>query len=147
MTGNYGIYGIIDQMLFSSPYGKKKSDSQPQEGLGFFHRLALQPANRNILQFYCDTGLTYQGLFPSRHEDLLGIALAYGLLSNDWVEATKQSQGIAPSRTTYDLELTYQIQVTHWLTIQPDLQYLIHPGTTQTYPNAFVLGLRSSIVF
>ncbi|MFZ4116344.1 MAG: carbohydrate porin [Chthoniobacterales bacterium] len=157
-SGNYGIYGIIDQMIYRCPDKKetkesansdvkKVIDEKPDKGLGIFNRVAFEPGDRNILNFYCDTGLNYRGLIPTRDQDLLGLAFAYGLLSNDGINTIQQSQGTAPANTTYDIELTYQAQLTPWLAIQPDVQYIIHPGTMQSYPNAFVIGIRASVTF
>lgn len=45
------------------------------------------------------------------------------------------------------LEATYDIEVTPWLHVQPDAQYIIRPGTTGDLDNAFFLGGRASIIF
>jgi len=45
------------------------------------------------------------------------------------------------------IEVTYQAQITPWLVIQPDLQYIIHPGGTRDPGNALILGGRASITF
>lgn len=41
-------------------------------------------------------------------------------------------------------ELTAQRQIAPWLNIQPDLQYIIHPGWDQSARNTFVFGMRLS---
>ena len=45
------------------------------------------------------------------------------------------------------IEVTYCIQLTKWLTIQPDFQYIIHPGGSREFDNAVVIGLVSTIAF
>ena len=51
------------------------------------------------------------------------------------------------------LELTYQAHLAPWLTLQPDLQYIINPDGGVLNPDgllrhdAVVLGLRSMITF
>jgi porin len=52
------------------------------------------------------------------------------------------------------LELSYLVQVTpHWMTLQPDLQYIINPsggvlnGNGSPRRDALVLGLRSKLTF
>jgi porin len=77
----------------------------------------------------------------------MGLALAYGLLSNDAISSTAQTQGTSLSQNTFDIEFTYQLQLTQWFTLQPDIQYVIHPGMTQTLGNALVVGLRTTIIF
>jgi len=45
------------------------------------------------------------------------------------------------------IELTYQVQVTRWFMLQPDLQFIINPGGTNDFANAVVIGGRAAIVF
>jgi porin len=45
------------------------------------------------------------------------------------------------------LETTYQAQITKWLSIQPNVQFIINPGGTQDLDNALVVGGRVSIIF
>ncbi|KAB2644557.1 MAG: carbohydrate porin [Verrucomicrobia bacterium] len=155
--GNYGIYGIIDQKVYCPNQNVHQSDSKPNDikitevksdqGLGVFHRIAFEPGDRNIFNFYCDSGLNYKGIIPTRNQDLLGLAFVYGLLSNQGISTIQQNKGTSPANTAFDIELTYQAQLTPWFTVQPDIQYVIHPGVTQAYPNAFVVGMRASMTF
>ncbi len=43
------------------------------------------------------------------------------------------------------LELTAQRPVAPWLNIQPDVQYIVHPGWDRRLPGALVAGLRFSL--
>ncbi|HEY5706996.1 MAG TPA: carbohydrate porin [Terrimicrobiaceae bacterium] len=45
------------------------------------------------------------------------------------------------------IEATYRAQITPWLVLQPDLQYIIHPGGTRDYGNALILGGRVAVTF
>jgi porin len=45
------------------------------------------------------------------------------------------------------IELTYRAQVTRWLALQPDVQWVIHPGGSTAIDNALVLSLRASVAF
>ncbi len=157
-SDNYGIYAISDQMIYRSPDNNKRDNISPMfakpvrkepptRGLGCFNRMTLEPANNNLLHVYYDTGLNFRGLLPSRSQDIMGLALAYGLLSNDAISTIAQTQGTSLSQNTFDIEFTYQLQLTQWFTLQPDLQYVIHPGMTQALGNALVVGLRTTIIF
>ena len=44
-------------------------------------------------------------------------------------------------------EVTYQANLAPWLSVQPDLQYIVHPGGSPRYGNALVLGVRTVITF
>jgi porin len=66
------------------------------------------------------------------------------------------SGGFVPVRGTETLiELTYQAQVTPWLQIQPDAQFIVNPGgglmnpddPTERLHNEVVVGVRTNIIF
>jgi porin len=122
--------------------GEQKSD----QGLGWFGRIAFEPQDRNFIGFYFDLGLTYKGLLPSRDADTLGVAFAYAQLSSgaQQAEIDEGSVGVGAEMA---LEVTYQAQITKWLSIQPDLQVIINPGGNQVLNNALVIGGRVSITF
>ncbi|MNC79625.1 Porin B precursor [compost metagenome] len=41
----------------------------------------------------------------------------------------------------YSSELYYGVKVTNWLTVRPNLQYIVHPGGVDKVDDAFVMGL------
>jgi porin len=123
---NTGFYLLADQMLL--PEGE---DSD--QGLGFFAGTGFTPPNRNVVDFYLNSGVTYKGLLPGRDDDTCGVALG---LANQRGEGAEMV-----------LEATYQCVLTPWCMVQPDVQYLINPGAGSNLANALVLGLRFSVVF
>ena len=44
-------------------------------------------------------------------------------------------------------ELTYSDNLTPWLAIQPDVQYILNPGTDPAADNALLLGTRLTLTF
>ena len=170
-SSNYGWYFILDQMLYREPSaevpvvagnskdGKSVVDSpsaksfkapvvlgKSDQGLGFFGRIAFTKEDRNFVNFYFDTGLTYKGLIPSRDDDIIGIAFAYAQLGNT-ARNSLVDEGSLSVGAEMVLEVTYQCQITPWLVIQPDIQYIINPSGTQDFDNAFVIGGRAAITF
>ena len=168
-SGNAGFYIVLDQMLYREPGnpsaaspandamsasdGKgtksfetpaliKKSD----QGLGWFLRTGFAPPDRNFLDFYFDTGLTYKGLIPGRDNDTAGIGFAYGHLSNG-ARSSLMAQGVNPTDSEMVVELTYQAPITRWLVVQPDLQYFINPGANSELTNALIIEARATIIF
>jgi len=163
-SGNAGFYVVLDQMLyrepakpagltkegklvadgksFKAPVGMEKSD----QGLGWFGRVAFTPADRNFINFYFDTGLSYKGLIPTRDNDTIGIGFGYAQLS-DGARNSLKDEGAVPIGAEMVLEFTCQAVITPWLVIQPDLQYIINPGGTTDLNNALVIGGRASITF
>jgi len=98
--------------------------------------------NSSFINFYIDAGLTYKGLIPTRANDVLGIAVAYGHVSDN----PQDNEGRSNPGYEIVLEATYQIELASWLSVQPDLQYVIHPSGTHI-PDVLVLGAHTSLSF
>jgi len=150
---NYGFYFIADQMLYRVPH----SDSPPSpdnkgqqtgaasitnKGLGVFAHIGYVPESSSFINFYLDGGLSYKGLIPTRDHDVLGVAFAYGHLSNN----AQDNEGRSNPGYEIVIEATYQIELAPWLSVQPDLQYVFHPSGTDI-ANALVLGARTTLSF
>jgi porin len=161
--GNYGFYFILDQMLYREPpkvaavpatvdqddksaLSQKAPEKKSDQGLGWFGRVAFEPQDRNFIGFYFDTGLNYKGLIPTRDGDMLGIAFAYAQLSSGAQQAATDAGSLGVG-AEMAIELTYQAQISKWLSIQPDLQVIINPGGNRDLHNALVIGSRVSITF
>jgi porin len=150
-AGDYGIYGVIDQMLYRVP-------STNDQGLSAFARAGGVPNDRNLIDFYADGGVVYKGLTPGRPNDRVGIAAAFARVGDN-ARGLDADIGLFgnffyPVRTSEAvIELTYLAQLKPWLLVQPDLQYVINPGggvlnsNGSQRRNALVLGVRSSINF
>jgi porin len=153
--GDYGLYAVVDQMVWRAPESK-------DQGLGVFLRVAGSPSDRNQVDFYVDGGVNYKGLLSGRGDDILGLGVAYARIG-DAASALDRDLNFlnGPSRPVRDcemaLELTYRAQLAPWWTLQPDLQFIVHPGghipdptdPTHTHPirDAVVMGVRTTIAF
>jgi porin len=148
--GNWGVYGVADASIYRTEDGG---------GLSGFARIgAGTPNDRNLLSFYADAGLSYKGLIPGRGDDTAGIAVAYARIGNNARGLDQDVRVFSdPSFPVRDqetvLEVSYQIQVTPWMILQPDLQRIFHPGGNvqnadgSVRRDALVLGLRSTLTF
>jgi porin len=149
--GDYGGYVIADQLLW-------RTDGDSDKGLGIFFRAGASPADRNLIAFHLDGGLTYAGLLPGRSNDVLGIGMSYEQVS----AAVRHLAGDLRTTTAIPplpdfesvLELSYQAQLAPWLVVQPDAQFIFHPGARLPDPanvsssipaNALVLGMRTAV--
>ena len=112
------------------------------KGLGVFTHIGFSPQNSSFINFYIDGGLSYKGLIPMRDSDILGLAIAYGHLRNN----AQDNEGRSNPGCEIVFETTYQIEVAPWLSLQPDLQYVIHPSGTDI-ANAVVLGAHTTVSF
>lgn len=144
--GNFGLYGVIDQQVY-------KLASDPTKGIGVFARLMGAPADRNPFDFYAEGGVNFSGFVPGRSDDVFGVAFAYARISNA-LRGYDYDAGVYPVQD-YEavIEATYQYQLMPGWSLQPDIQYILHPGANvvdlngQPAKNALVIGLRTSMSF
>jgi porin len=149
-TGDWALYGTIDQTIW------RRSGTKDQ-GIGVFLQVMGGPSDRNISNFFAAAGMNWLAPFPDRPNDIFGFAVSYlGIspaaraLSRDLVTFGYGVASYASNETV--LELTYQAPITNWLTLQPDIQYVINPnagipGTFSIHPlpNALAIGTRLTI--
>ncbi len=127
-NGNFGFYAIADQMVYREP-------GTENQGLAVWGAAAIAPdENINTFPIFLSAGLAYGGLIPAREGDKALFGIAYGSISD---EIPGQDYEIV-------LEGTYSIQIAPWISVQPDVQYIIHPGGGGI-PNALVLGMLLSL--
>jgi porin len=143
--GNYSLYGVVDQTIWKS--GSART-------LNVFGRIMGAPDDQNLIDFSFNGGMTLTDPLPGRDNDTAGIDFGIGRVSSRAADLDHDAG--ATKQTTEDLiELTYQAQVTPWLTMQPDLQYVVHPGGGVADPddpscnlaNEFVAGGRAVVTF
>jgi porin len=153
--GNYSVYGVIDQMLWRLPGDDLK------KGVGAFARAALSPTDRNLVDFYAEAGVNFMGLWDKRPDDSFGFASSFTHLSPnvrqlDADEAWFTNTPLPLRNYELVFELTYQAQIVSGWTVQPDFQYIFHPGGGTIDPvnpfvgrisDAAVFGLRTQISF
>jgi len=108
-----------------------------------FAQLGLGDGRVNQIGGYVGGGLTLTAPFPSRAHDMVGLAVA-AARNGSHFERAQTTAGI-PTAGETTVELTYLAQIGSWLSVQPDAQYVIHPGGTRVLRNAPVLGLRVAI--
>ncbi len=131
---NYGFYFLAEQQVCA------ESDDDGQ-GLGLFMRVGLANGNVNQYDFNVSGGLVYTGLIRGRETDKLGFAATHANNSLAYKSAARMAGNLFAS-AELALEITYVAQLTSWLSIQPDIQHVIHPATNPELEAATVLGSR-----
>jgi porin len=148
--GDWGVYGIVDQLIWQNPESKDR-------GIGVFMQIMGGPNDRNLSNIFIEGGLNWWGPFAQRTDDVFGLAFSYlGIspaarqFSSDLVAFGRLKSSYASNETV--IEATYQAPVTNWLTLQPDLQYVINPNVgipnnfgSGVTPNALVIGMRITV--
>ena len=152
--GNYGIYAVADQLVWVDPHETDRT-------INLFARVMGAPqADRNLVTFSMNAGLTFHEPFLHRDDDTFGIGMGFAKVSGSAAALDKATafftDSYVPTRgsETY-VELTYQYQLAPWCQLQPDIQYVFTPGggvadpnaPTQRVGNELVLGLRTNILF
>jgi porin len=155
LTSDYGIYAVFQQMLYSF-----EGPHQSERNIGIFARASASPEDqRNLVDFYADTGVAVTGPMKSRPDDKFGIAFAYSHFSSA-ARALDQDYalfGTARPLRDYEANITaaYVVEIKKGWTVWPTLQYVIHPsggyildnGSAIALKNALVLGVRTILKF
>jgi porin len=74
----------------------------------------------------------------------LGVAAA---VAGDEFEEASEAEGTPLNGAEVAIELTYRMQLTPWLAVQPDIQYIVDPGFDEDVGNALALGTRVEVAF
>ena len=138
-TGNQGFYVSGDTMLISAA-------DDPLRGISVGLRLAHADADFNRFDWFASGVITDSGFLSRRPSDKIGLGFVYSR-TGDGYRRHVQAQGTVVNSGELALEATYRAPITNWLTLQPDLQYIIQPANAPTSPNAVVVGLRMEIVW
>lgn len=152
--GDYGIYGVVDQMLWVDP-------TEPDRSVSIFARLMGTPeVDRNPVSFSANLGVNFKEPFLGRDDDTFGLGLGYAKVGSAAAGLDRDTQafggGYTPVRSNETfIEATYQYAAAPWLQLQPDLQYVMNPGGGVANPSAdgqrikneLVFGLRTNILF
>ncbi len=130
--GATGYYAVADRTVAHDPHDSDRS-------LSLFAQLGAGDPDVARFGRYLGAGAVLAGPFASRSQDELGLAIAVARNGRPW----RQQQAPRPTTATErSIELSYLAQATHWLAVQPDLQYVVHPDSDPTVRNALVFTLR-----
>ena len=137
VQGPWGLYASFSQDLF------KPEGGTPHEALTAFGQFAWSPPETNPAQWSLMGGLSWQGILPGRSQDTAGLLTAWTQFSNEPSITTSAGVG------EFMFEAFYNVQVTPWLGIQPDVQFVNQPSSVPSagVPDAVILTVRVAIAF
>jgi porin len=126
--GRYGVYLLADQMILQ--------EGRDGRGLSIFGQVTASPkASAQIMRWYAG-GLVKTGTFRGRDADTIALGIAHAQvnprLRQAYVDTVSLGDGPGgfaslPVGETA-IELSYGLQLTKWLSLRPDVQYIIDPG-------------------
>lgn len=123
---NVMLYYNFDQYVYTEA-------DDPSQGIGVFGRFGWAREEINPVSTFWSLGVGGKGVIPTRDNDTCGIGWYYVDLSDDMPAMFHSEQGF---------ECYYNIEVTPWLHISPDLQVIVNPGGTDANDVSLVYGMR-----
>jgi porin len=104
-------------------------------------RLGLSEGRTTPFRGGWQGGLLLQRPFAARPASALSVGAGSGMLSRSYRRS--QPAGLGQIETIY--EATYSDEPIRGVSLQPDIQYVVHPSADPTIRNALVLALRVTI--
>ena len=149
--GSWNVYYNFDQYL----YEPKKGSG---EGIGVFGRFGVSDGNPNFMHLFYSLGLGGKGVIPNREHDRYGFGFYYIDVNNPKLQGLFQTTKLL--RDEYGFEAFYNIAITPWLMLTPDIQVVRgaqkNTFTIDSLPTivsrksvgtATILGVRMKMVF
>ncbi len=138
--------GVADSKSFKAPVSTAKPKLNEQ-GLYFFSQVNFSPKYNNVQPFYFQTGLQYRGLIPTRDNDMISFAMAYGNYSFYNINSLQEDGVTNQPNYSGVLEFDYRFQINQWAYVQPVVQYLFRPNGVSLLNNATVVGFQLGVSF
>ena len=123
--GRMGWYLLMSQTVLREGAGKR--------GLAVIGAYTVNPrASAQITRWYT-AGLIQIGTFAGRDADTVGLGLVHAVLNPRLREAYADVHDLpggmdALPQGETAIELSYGLQLTRWLLLRPDVQYIVEPG-------------------
>jgi porin len=129
--GNTGFYAHFDTRIGSA--GAVDFDGALRAGKA--------EARFNPVDRFASAALTASHLFASRPGDTLGLGVAWARLGHDYLSLRSfGGQPATSAETTF--ELVYRAELTPWISLLPNVQFVRDPGADPTLDDSWVAGLR-----
>jgi porin len=131
-SGSYAVYYNFDQYVY-------QPDENVDRGLGLFARVGNSDGVANPMHWTFSGGIGGKGLIPGRKLDQFGLGYYY------IVAAEAKSLQTLNFQDSQGFEAYYEIALTPWLHLTPDVQVL--KASQQRVDTATVLGARLEMKF
>lgn len=124
-----GAYVVWDQTIYAEHASGRE--------VGLFAQYGWANAAISEVEHHASTGLQIQSLLRGRPNDVSGLMASYVAFSDAPAAGFRDDHELA-------IEAFHAIQATGWLTLKPDLQYIVNPGG-MGLDDATVATLRAQI--
>jgi porin len=130
-SGNRGFYAHFDTRLGAA--GAVDFDGALRAGTA--------AARFNAMDRYLGAAITASHFLASRPGDSLGFGVAWARVGDEY-RALRSFDGQAASSAETTFELVYRAELSPWLSVLPNLQFVRDPGADPLVGDAWVAGLR-----
>lgn len=141
-SGRYGFYAQFQQQ-FTGSVEQGPEGPRTRRGLVGFLNVTQTDRSTSVTDNQVAAGLFYTGLIASRPKDDLAFAIARTNVNGRSLLGL--APGVARPRAEYAVELAYGIQAFSWLSVRPNVQYIIDPGGFDSARDVVVLGIKASL--
>lgn len=142
MSSQMGYYIIIEQTL-SRTGGRADGD----RGLNSFFTLVASPdEDKSTMPYFFNTGFIYTGLLPERPKDKAAIGMYVTWFSSKLADA-QRAAGVPSQSSEASFEANYQVQLTPYSYLRPNIQYIVQPNGFSEIDNALVVGCEIGFKF
>ncbi|MDX1963148.1 MAG: carbohydrate porin [Pirellulales bacterium] len=135
-SDSWSLYYNFDQYLVVDP-------QDPKRGWGVFGRAGIADQNTNPLSAFLSAGVGGSSWLANRARDTFGAGWFYVFTSEEIGPDLLPALGLVGD--SQGVELFYNIEVTPWFHLTPDLQVLM--PARQNLDTALLVGLRGVVTF
>jgi len=144
--GSWSVYYNFDQYFYETAKGSGR-------GIGLFGRFGASDGNPNLMQYFYSAGIGGKGFFASRPYDQFGMGYYYLDIQSPTLQGPLRTREFL--RDEWGFEAFYNVALTPWLLLTPDLQ-VIGPASKrqrilqrerESVDTAVVMGFRMQVVF
>lgn len=134
-ASNQGGYVILERTL--------RGQAEQAGHVGVFLRAGGAPTDRNAIAWAVDTGLAWTGPLAGRPADILALGVVHAKFGGRFADGARLADptGTAPDFEQV-IELNYTVSLSERFSLQPDLQFIRHPGGSSAQRDACVALLR-----
>lgn len=135
--GTTGYYATLSQQLTPATAA---ADADGRGGLGGFLQYGWADPQLSPFEHHLGAGLEWTGPLTRRPDDVIGLGASWARFSQVRGTGLRGDGELA-------VELYYQLQLTPFCSLQPDLQWIHDPGGRADVADVLVLSLRTSLTF
>lgn len=133
-SASSGAYALADMALWGDAHN-------PDRRLEALVRIGVATDAVNEYDATAQAGIILRQPFATHAEESVGLGITWARTGMAYRRAQAAIDAPIEDAETV-LEVTYRRAITSWLTVQPDIQFILNPGADRSLRDALVLGLR-----